>query len=70
MEQAGGAESYAVICHPQLYGGTMDNKVVTTVARAMQEVGVPLRCDCAATAAPVRGSLCRAMRMRWSTAKR
>lgn len=42
MEQAGGAESYAVICHPHpLYGGTMDNKVVTTVARAMQEVGVP-----------------------------
>jgi len=39
-----GAESpsYAVICHPHpLYGGTMDNKVVTTVARALQETGMP-----------------------------
>src|SRR5271155_1503937 len=34
--------SYAVICHPHpLFGGTMDNKVVTTVARALQEVGIP-----------------------------
>jgi uncharacterized protein len=34
--------SYAVICHPHpLYGGTMDNKVVTTVARALQEAGMP-----------------------------
>ena len=34
--------SYAVICHPHpLYGGTMDNKVVTTVARALQETGMP-----------------------------
>jgi alpha/beta superfamily hydrolase len=33
---------YAVVCHPHpLYGGTMDNKVVTTVARALQETGVP-----------------------------
>jgi alpha/beta superfamily hydrolase len=38
--QAGG--SYAVICHPHpLYGGTMDNKVVTTLARALHEVGIP-----------------------------
>jgi alpha/beta superfamily hydrolase len=31
----------AVICHPHpLHGGTMDNKVVTITARAMQEAGV------------------------------
>ncbi|MGB6354081.1 MAG: alpha/beta fold hydrolase [Steroidobacteraceae bacterium] len=37
-----GSTSYAVICHPHpLYGGTMDNKVVTTVARALQETGIP-----------------------------
>jgi uncharacterized protein len=36
------AASYAVVCHPHpLYGGTMDNKVVTTVARALQEAGMP-----------------------------
>jgi alpha/beta superfamily hydrolase len=36
------ANSYAVICHPHpLYGGTMDNKVVTTLARALHEVGIP-----------------------------
>lgn len=34
--------SYAVICHPHpLQGGTMDNKVVTTVARALQALGIP-----------------------------
>jgi alpha/beta superfamily hydrolase len=34
--------SYAVVCHPHpLYGGTMDNKVVTTVARALQDAGIP-----------------------------
>jgi alpha/beta superfamily hydrolase len=33
---------YAVLCHPHpLYGGTMDNKVVTTMARAFLEAGVP-----------------------------
>jgi alpha/beta superfamily hydrolase len=33
---------YAVICHPHpVYGGTMDNKVVTTVARAMHECSIP-----------------------------
>jgi uncharacterized protein len=33
--------SYAVVCHPHpLYGGTMDNKVVTTVARALQSTGI------------------------------
>jgi uncharacterized protein len=34
--------SYAVVCHPHpLYGGTMDNKVITTVARALQDAGMP-----------------------------
>jgi uncharacterized protein len=34
--------SYSVVCHPHpLYGGTMDNKVVTTVARALRETGMP-----------------------------
>lgn len=33
---------YAVVCHPHpLYGGTMDNKVVYTVARALESVGIP-----------------------------
>jgi alpha/beta superfamily hydrolase len=33
---------YAVVCHPHpVYGGTMDNKVVTTLARALQELGIP-----------------------------
>jgi alpha/beta superfamily hydrolase len=33
---------YALICHPHpLYGGTMDNKVVTTTARALRDCGVP-----------------------------
>jgi alpha/beta superfamily hydrolase len=33
---------YAVVCHPHpLFGGTMDNKVVTTLARAMHEAGIP-----------------------------
>jgi len=34
--------SYAVVCHPHpLMGGTMDNKVVTTVARGLRETGIP-----------------------------
>jgi len=33
---------YAIVCHPHpLFGGTMDNKVVTTVARALHETGIP-----------------------------
>jgi alpha/beta superfamily hydrolase len=33
---------YAVVCHPHpLFGGTMDNKVVTSLARALREVGIP-----------------------------
>ncbi len=34
--------SYAVVCHPHpLKGGTMDNKVVTTMARALRDTGIP-----------------------------
>jgi alpha/beta superfamily hydrolase len=41
-ETAVAGSSYAVVCHPHpLYGGTMDNKVVTTVARALHETGIP-----------------------------
>jgi len=33
--------SYAVVCHPHpLHGGTMENKVVTTLARALRDAGV------------------------------
>ena len=36
-----GARAVAVIAHPHpLFGGTMDNKVVTTVARAFTDAGV------------------------------
>ena len=35
-------DSYAVVCHPHpLHGGTMENKVVTTLARALQGAGIP-----------------------------
>jgi uncharacterized protein len=41
-EEGGGSSSCGVICHPHpLYGGTMDNKVVTTVARALADAGIP-----------------------------
>src|ERR1700733_1237011 len=41
-DPGGQGPSYGVICHPHpLYGGTMDNKVVTTVARALHELGIP-----------------------------
>jgi uncharacterized protein len=34
--------AFAVVCHPHpLYGGTMDNKVVYTLARAFQQCGSP-----------------------------
>jgi alpha/beta superfamily hydrolase len=34
--------TFAVVCHPHpLYGGTLDNKVVYTVARACVQLGVP-----------------------------
>jgi uncharacterized protein len=43
VEDSGTAGSrYAVVCHPHpLFGGTMENKVVTTLGRAMQEIGIP-----------------------------
>jgi alpha/beta superfamily hydrolase len=35
-------DSFGVVCHPHpLYGGTLQNKVVHTVARAFQELGAP-----------------------------
>ena len=41
-ESAAAGSSYAIVCHPHpLFGGTMDNKVVTTVARALHETGIP-----------------------------
>lgn len=34
--------AFAVVCHPHpLFAGTMDNKVVYTVARAFEQLGVP-----------------------------
>lgn len=34
--------AYAVVCHPHpLHGGTMDNKVATTLARSFHELGIP-----------------------------
>jgi len=43
LEDPGGsAARFAVICHPHpLHGGTLDNKVVFTLARALQEQGMP-----------------------------
>ena len=43
---AGGAVApggaFAVVCHPHpLFGGTLDNKVVWTVARAFEQLGAP-----------------------------
>lgn len=40
---AGAARTrFGVVCHPHpLYGGTLDNKVVYTLARAFVEMGVP-----------------------------
>ncbi len=36
------ATRLGIVCHPHpLYGGTLDNKVVYTVARAFQELGAP-----------------------------
>ena len=40
--QAQPRTGFGVVCHPHpLYGGTMTNKVVHTVARALQEQGLP-----------------------------
>ena len=34
--------AYAVVCHPHpLFGGTMENKVVTTLARALRDASIP-----------------------------
>jgi uncharacterized protein len=43
VEDPGSAGNrYAVVCHPHpLFGGTMDNKVVTTLARALNTAGIP-----------------------------
>jgi alpha/beta superfamily hydrolase len=39
---ASAGRSFAVLCHPHpLFGGTMDNKVVTTTARALRDAGIP-----------------------------
>ncbi|HJS21424.1 MAG TPA: CocE/NonD family hydrolase [Steroidobacteraceae bacterium] len=36
------AARFGVVCHPHpLFGGTLDNKVVHSVARVMQELGLP-----------------------------
>ena len=36
------ASGFGVICHPHpLFGGTLDNKVVYTVARAFHDLGLP-----------------------------
>jgi uncharacterized protein len=41
-EGSGAGAAYALVCHPHpLFGGTMDNKVVTTVARALNACGIP-----------------------------
>jgi alpha/beta superfamily hydrolase len=38
----GAPARFGVVCHPHpLYGGTLDNKVVYTLARAFVELGVP-----------------------------
>lgn len=38
---SGEASGFAIICHPHpLMGGTMDNKVVTTLARACRDAGL------------------------------
>lgn len=40
--QAQDPSHFAVVCHPHpLFGGTLDNKVVYTLARAFEELGAP-----------------------------
>jgi len=42
LNGTGSRPGFGVICHPHpLHGGTMNNKVVHTVARALQERGLP-----------------------------
>jgi alpha/beta superfamily hydrolase len=39
---ADAVRAFGVVCHPHpLYGGTLDNKVVYTLARAFEELGAP-----------------------------
>jgi uncharacterized protein len=39
--RAGSGAGFAVVCHPHpLHGGSLQNKVVHTVARALQELGI------------------------------
>ena len=41
-EAASTPPAFAVVCHPHpLYGGTLDNKVVHTLARACNQLGAP-----------------------------
>jgi uncharacterized protein len=41
-EHASAPQAFGVVCHPHpLQGGTLDNKVVHTLARTLQELGVP-----------------------------
>jgi hypothetical protein len=40
--EGGAPQRFGVVCHPHpLYGGTLDNKIVYTLARAFVELGVP-----------------------------
>ena len=40
---AGHADDFAIVCHPHpLHGGTMDNKVAHTAARALCKAGMPV----------------------------
>lgn len=40
-----GISAFAVICHPHpLHGGTMQNKVVTTLTRVYKQLGIPCAC--------------------------
>lgn len=42
IPQQHGPGRFGVVCHPHpLYGGTLDNKVVHTLARAFQQLGAP-----------------------------
>ena len=41
-DPGGDSEFYAIVCHPHpLFGGTMQNKVVTSLARAFRDCGIP-----------------------------
>ncbi|HNI63282.1 MAG TPA: alpha/beta fold hydrolase [Agitococcus sp.] len=43
MPQHAKANVFAVVCHPHpLYGGTMDNKVVTTLTRTFKDLAIPV----------------------------